>query len=79
VESDARFYRRRASEELAAASRAVTQAARDRRLQLAQLFLSRLEGLDEAMLFDWKGSAGKSPAARRAKSVSLCDRTVTLD
>lgn len=79
VESDARFYRRRASEELAAASRAVTAAARDRRMQLAQLFLSRLEGMDEAMMFDWSGSGGKRAGQRRGKSVPLCDSTVTSD
>jgi hypothetical protein len=43
MESDARFYRRRANEELAAASRAVTQAARERRMQLAGIFLERLK------------------------------------
>lgn len=43
MESDARFYRRRANEELAAAGRAVTSAARDRRMQLAGLFLQRLK------------------------------------
>jgi riboflavin biosynthesis pyrimidine reductase len=43
MESDARFFRRRANEELAAAGRAVTEAARDRRLQLAGIFLERLK------------------------------------
>ena len=43
LESDARFYRRRANEELAAAQRAVTQAARERRMQLAGIFLHRLK------------------------------------
>lgn len=43
MESDARFFRRRATEELNAANRAVTQAARDRREQLAKAFLDRLE------------------------------------
>ena len=54
MEPDARFYRRRASEELAAAQRAVTPEARDRRIQLARSFLSRLKS-DEAndMLFEW--------------------------
>ena len=54
MEPDARFYRRRAAEELAAAQRAVTPAARDRRVQLAKSFLSRL-GPHEAkdMLFEW--------------------------
>jgi len=56
VESDDRFYRRRATEELAAANRAVTEAARDRRIQLAQSFLSRLDPID-GILFQWGGSA----------------------
>ena len=45
AESDVRFYRRRASEEMAAAERAVTSAARDRRMQLAGIFLYRLKQL----------------------------------
>ena len=43
MESDARFYRRRVNEELAAAGRAVTEAARERRTILANLFLERLK------------------------------------
>lgn len=43
MESDARFYRRRVNEELAAAGRAVTEAARERRLILANLFRERLK------------------------------------
>jgi len=62
VESDDRFYRRRATEELAAANRAVTQAARDRRMQLAQAFLNRLDAPCDAMLFEW------GDPARRARS-----------
>ena len=59
MESDERFYRRRAAEELAAASRAVTDAARDRRVQLAQTFLERLSDVDAgAMLFDWRSTQG---------------------
>lgn len=46
MESDARFFRRRAAEEIAAADRAVTPAARERRLQLAQAFMCRLEALE---------------------------------
>lgn len=46
VESDVRFYRRRASEELAAAGRAVTPAARERRMIMAGIFLDRLKALD---------------------------------
>ena len=54
MEPDDRFYRRRAAEELAAAGRAVTEAARDRRVQLAQIFLSRLNEREaSAMLYDW--------------------------
>jgi hypothetical protein len=45
MESDVRFYRRRASEELAAASRAVTEAARERRMIMAGIFLDRLKTL----------------------------------
>ncbi len=41
-----RFYRRRASEELAAASRAVTDEARQRRIMMAQIFLDRLKVLE---------------------------------
>jgi hypothetical protein len=54
MEPDERFYRRRAAEELAAASRAVTNAARERRVQLAQIFLDRLKESERAaMLFEW--------------------------
>jgi hypothetical protein len=60
MEPDERFYRRRAAEELAAASRAVTEAARDRRVQLAHVFLARLkESEANAMLFEW-GDARES-------------------
>ena len=50
MESDARFYRRRANEELAAASRAVTQEARERRMQLAGIFLERLKASEARAL-----------------------------
>jgi len=53
MESDARFYRRRANEEIAAAGRAVTPAARDRRMQLAGAFLDRLKELETRSAFDW--------------------------
>jgi hypothetical protein len=48
VETDQRYFRRRASEELAAARRAVTDAARERRLMLADSFLARLETVEAA-------------------------------
>lgn len=46
VETDERYFRRRASEELAAARRAVTDAARERRLMLAGAFLERLKAVE---------------------------------
>ena len=52
MESDARYYRRRACEELSAADRAVTSAARDRRLQLVGLYLDKLRELDEPSPFN---------------------------
>jgi hypothetical protein len=45
VESDIRFYRRRACEEMAAASRAVTESARQRRLQLVDTYIQHLKAL----------------------------------
>ena len=52
MESDARYYRRRACEELSAADRAVTMAARERRLQLVGLYLNKLREMDEPSPFD---------------------------
>ena len=46
MESDIRYYRRRACEEMAAATRAVTEAARERRLQLVDLYLQHLKSLN---------------------------------
>jgi hypothetical protein len=53
LESDLRFYRRRANDEIAAANRAVTSAARDRRMLLAGLFLDRIKELENQSAFDW--------------------------
>ena len=53
MESNARFFRRRADEEMAAAKRAVTDAARDRRMRLAGIFLDRLKDLETRSAFDW--------------------------
>ena len=72
MESDIRFFRRRATEELAAASRAVTPSARERRMILAGIFLEKLKALDpgasaelaavgQASAFRW---ASGSPAER---------------
>lgn len=53
MESDVRYYRRRANDEIAAAGRAVTQAARERRMQLAGIFLDRLKELEDRSAFEW--------------------------
>ncbi|TMJ15703.1 MAG: hypothetical protein E6G94_06305 [Alphaproteobacteria bacterium] len=45
MESNERYYWRRASEELYAASRAITPAAETRRRQLAQTYLDKLREL----------------------------------
>ena len=64
MESDIRFFRRRATEELAAASRAITEPARERRMVLAGAFLERLKALearatvaDGAPAFNWTSEA----------------------
>lgn len=43
MESDARYYNRRASEERRRAANAVTMAARERHLELAALFARKAE------------------------------------
>lgn len=55
MESDERYYRRRAAQELAAARRAMTEAAALRRRQLAETYLKRLAeltGADETRILD---------------------------
>jgi len=52
VESDIRYYRRRACEEMAAATRAVTPAARDRRLQLVDTYIEHLRAHNVPSPFD---------------------------
>lgn len=52
METDVRYYRRRAHEEMSAASRAVTEAARDRRLFLVGVYLDRLKALNAPCPFD---------------------------
>jgi len=64
VESNDRFFRRRANEEMMAASRAVTEAARERRMRLAGIFLERLKtsqqsdllemAADDRSAFEWR-------------------------
>jgi hypothetical protein len=69
VESDIRFYRRRANEELAAAGRAVTQSARERRMMMAGVFLERLKALD-ANAPELLTAADQPPAFNWAKGHS---------
>ena len=69
MESDIRYFRRRACEEMAAASRAVTDAARERRLQLVDLYVQRLEALKAPSPFDDEaispGCSAPPPATAR--------------
>lgn len=63
MESDIRFYRRRAYEEMAAASRAVTEAARMRRLQLVETYIGHLKALKAPTPFsDLEMSQARSTA-----------------
>jgi hypothetical protein len=67
VESDIRFYRRRACEEMAAASRAVTDAARLRRLQLVETYLDHLKVLKAPSPFtEYEMAQAHRPIAARA-------------
>lgn len=67
MESDIRYYRRRAYEEMEAANRAVTGAARERRLQLVDLYIQRLEALNAPIPFSARGFA-PAQSARGAAS-----------
>lgn len=51
MESDIRYYRRRAFEEMAAASRAVTPQARERRLALVETYVEHLKALKAPIPF----------------------------
>jgi hypothetical protein len=62
MESDIRFYRRRVHEELAAANRAVTPSARERRMTMAGIFLQKLKALDpEGAAIDGLAAADRPP------------------
>lgn len=69
MESDARFFRRRAREELAAAKRAVTPAARDRRMHLANIFFQRLEAAEVSDSF---ADCKVSPTAKCEATENSC-------
>lgn len=72
MESDARFYWRRICEELAAASRAVTPAARMRHEKLVRSFVARLKQLgapcpySEEELAQMLGTHADSPGNAQA-------------
>ena len=51
MEPNAWYYRRRANEEMMAACRAITEPARDRRLQLVKCYLDHLHALGEPWPF----------------------------
>ncbi|HET9397499.1 MAG TPA: hypothetical protein VFO45_01635 [Sphingomicrobium sp.] len=70
METDIRYYRRRACEEFNAASRAVTQAARERRMHLVGLYLEHLKALNAPSPLDDQQLANMlehpgGPASRR--------------
>jgi hypothetical protein len=66
LETDIRYYRRRACEEMSAASRAVTPQARERRLQLVGMFVERLKALNAPSPFADDPSAFNWTESRRA-------------
>lgn len=70
MESDVRYYRRRAFEEMNAANRAVTQAARDRRLQLVDLYVRHLAEQGQPNPFQDRAPEHKRGFARQAELVS---------
>lgn len=58
MEPDIRYYSRRACEEMSAASRAITPAARQRRLFLVGVFLDHLKALNAPVPIDELRLAG---------------------
>lgn len=70
METDIRYYRRRACEEMSAASRAVTPQARERRLFLVNVYLDRLKALNAPSPFDDDLNPGSAFAWSHAKSRS---------
>ena len=63
METDIRYYRRRACEEMSAASRAVTPQARERRLYLVNVYLDRLKALNAPSPFDEDFNPGSAFAS----------------
>jgi hypothetical protein len=71
LESDIRFYRRRASEELSAANRAVTKSARERRMLMAGIFLDRLKALEPSYTAGDDFAAADPPAFQWANDLPV--------
>ena len=71
MESDQRFYWRRAAEEYYAAERAVTPAARSRRRELAEHYVSRLR--ESGISFHF-ANGGTPPSAITAEKPRLSDK-----
>lgn len=66
METDIRYYRRRACEEMSAASRAVTAEARARRLQLVNIYLDHLKELNAPAPFNEEQLAAMAKPPSRA-------------
>ena len=83
MESDQRYYWRRASEELYAAARAMTPAGQNRRRQLAELYVRRLRELPVLALDEEEGT-GAMPMTHELQELSRrllewpLQRTMTL-
>ena len=73
MESDIRYYRRRAYEEMAAASRAVTEEARQRRLQLVETYIQHLKALKAPIPFSEHDIA---QAQRAPMAGAYCHREI---
>jgi hypothetical protein len=72
LETDIRYYRRRAWEEMMAAARAVTPAARERRLLLVGRYLDHLKALNAPPPFDAEQLVGMQDQGK-SRSSSVFD------
>jgi hypothetical protein len=77
MESNQRYYWRRASEELYAASRAITPAAESRRRELAQSYLDKLRELTGAD--PWPQPGARSGVADELRALAGLVREPMLE
>ena len=70
LETDIRYYRRRACEEMSAAARAVTPEARERRLYLVGVYLERLKELNAPSPFEDDLNPGSAFAWSKVRAQS---------